>query len=110
MGNVSRVTFYPNFTNSSAPLSIMATSDINGKKLKTTSPAKPVAGVLKQFYRKVSWVTLYQTCLALSNKMVARDKRNRKKNSKTTSFRKPVDGFCHSFTGMFHWRLSMKID
>ena len=65
----------------------MATGDINGKKRKTT--AKPVDGVLKQFHKKVPAVTLYQTCLsryALSNKMVAGDKRNRKKPVKQLLF------------------------
>ena len=72
----------------------------------TLTSAKPVDVFIKQFYRKVPWVTLYQSCsnrYAPLKKMGARAKIRRKKTTFNDLFRKPVDGFCHSFTEMLSW-------
>ena len=71
----------------------MAARAINRKKLKPTSPAKPVDEFKTTISAEVSWVTLYQLCSDRSaplNKMVARAK-----NGKTLKhfFRKPVEGY-----------------
>ena len=66
--------------------------------------------ILKELYRIVSWVTLYQNCSndsAMLNKMAARAI-NRNKLL-TTSAAKSVDRFWKNFTGMFLRWLSTKI-